>query len=104
MAWNPAQGSGIESGAPRSAAPAPGPLSATADRLTQLESGFDEVRQHNFPVLSDIIESTRAEVEELRKTVEYRRNEVGAYARVEELNELRRMLNQHVRQCAGNTS
>lgn len=70
---------------------------ATVDRLAQLESTLTEVRQHSFPVSSDIIESTRAEIEELRKTVEYRRVEDGTYDRVEELNDLRRMLEQNER-------
>lgn len=95
MARNPSQGSGAKSGAPRS--PAPGPSSASSDRLTQLERKLDEVRGSNIPVLSDRIESIRAKVEGLRKIIEYRMNEVGKYARVDELNDLCRMIEQHVR-------
>lgn len=76
-----------------------------ADNLTQLECSYYDVRQTSTPVLRDRIETSTKEIERVHETLEYRRNrDVRTYARVDEANELRTMLEQHQRQCASPTT
>lgn len=63
MGRNIPQGSGAKGRTPRSPAPAPGPSSATGQRLTQLDDGLNEVRRTSVPVLGDKIESNSMEIE-----------------------------------------
>lgn len=104
LARNLSQRSGTKGGAPRSPARTPGSSSAAADQLTQLERSFNDLEQTSILVLSDRIESNGREKEWLHEILEdWRNSEVGTYARVGELNELRTMLDQQMRQCANPT-
>lgn len=95
------QGSDAKGGSPRSPAPAPGQSSATADRLAQLESSLDDVRQKSFSAIEKMIESNMREIERVHVTLENRRaSEVGTLVRVDELNELKDSIEQIARKWA----
>ena len=94
MAKNTSQGSSARSGTPRTPVPVPSPASASVDRLTQLEDAPQDVRR----TLTGRIESMDREIASAHRILEIRGHEMRGYAKIEELDELRRSL-EDVRQA-----
>ena len=68
----------------------------------RLEDSLDEARYSSIPALRDRIESNRRKIERVNGMIGNQRStEAREYAKVEELNELRTMFEQHMRQCTG---
>lgn len=102
MARNLSHGSCTKGGAPGSPGPTPEISSVTTKRVTRLEDCFNEVRQTSIPCLRDKIELSGQEIRRVNETLENQRStEVGGYARVKEVNKLRTMFEQQMRQCTG---
>ena len=94
MARNTSQGTGARHGTPRSPVPALNPASTSEDRLTQLEDALQDVRLNSH----ERFESINREIAGIHIVLEARGHEMKGYAKIEELDELRRRL-ENVRQA-----
>lgn len=72
--------------------PVPGTAPASVDRLALLDNGLDGISQRNIPVLIDMISPLDRGIARVQRILEIRGRELREYAKVGELNELRRSM------------